>query len=398
MNPFCSINQTAIWAQLHQHQRSTRFLHMRDLFEQDPDRFDKMHEKLNGLLLDYSKNRITEDTLTLLIELANVADLGGWIEKMRCGEKINISENRPVLHTALRLEANTEVYVDGHNVVPDIHAELEKAFSFAESVRNGDYKGVTGETITDIVNIGIGGSHLGPEMVTLALRPFNQSGLNIHYVSNVDGANLMQVLKTINPARTVFIIASKSFTTPETLLNAQGARQWFLQQGFTQQDIARHFIAISSATDKAQQFGIDGKNIFAMFDWVGGRYSVWSTIGLSVMCAIGKKNFQDFLAGGRAMDEHFYHAPLRHNIPVLISLIGLWYHTFYQTTSHAIIPYDHGLRRLAAHLQQLDMESNGKQVGRYGEHLDFDTGPVIWGEEGVNCQHAFFSYYIRVHG
>lgn len=390
MNPFCSINQTAIWAQLHQHQRSTRFLHMRDLFEQDPDRFDKMHEKLNGLLLDYSKNRITEDTLTLLIELANVADLGGWIEKMRCGEKINISENRPVLHTALRLEANAEVYVDGHNVVPDIHAELEKAFSFAESVRNGDYKGVTGETITDIVNIGIGGSHLGPEMVTLALRPFHQSGLNIHYVSNVDGANLMQVLKTINPARTVFIIASKSFTTPETLLNAQGARQWFLQQGFTQQDIARHFIAISSATDKAQQFGIDGKNIFAMFDWVGGRYSVWSTIGLSVMCAIGKKNFQDFLAGGRAMDEHFYHAPLRHNIPVLISLIGLWYHTFYQTTSHAIIPYDHGLRRLAAHLQQLDMESNGKQVGRYGEHLDFDTGPVIWGEEGVNCQHAFF--------
>jgi glucose-6-phosphate isomerase len=390
MNPFCSINHTAIWAQLHQHQRSTRFLHMRDLFEQDPDRFNKMHEQLNGLILDYSKNRITEDTLKLLIELANVADLRGWIEKMRHGEKINISENRAVLHTALRLPANAQVYVDGYNVVPDIHAELERAYSFAESIRTGEYKGVTGETITDIVNIGIGGSHLGPEMVTLALRPFHQQGLNIHYVSNVDGANLTQVLHTINPCRSVFIIASKSFTTPETLLNAQTARKWFLKQGLADKDIARHFIAISSAVEKAKEFGIASKNIFVMFDWVGGRYSVWSAIGLSVMCAIGKKNFQDFLAGGRAMDEHFYKAPLRHNIPVLLSLIGLWYHTFYQTTSHAIIPYDHGLRRLAAHLQQLDMESNGKQVGRYGEHLDFDTGPVIWGEEGINCQHAFF--------
>lgn len=390
MNPSCSINQTAIWAQLHQHQRSTRFLHMRELFEQDPDRFEKMHEQLNGLMLDYSKNRITEDTLNLLIELATIADVRGWADKMRRGEKINISENRAVLHTALRLPAEVAVYVDNHNVVPDIHAELERAFTFAESVRNGVYTGVTGETITDIVNIGIGGSHLGPEMVTLALRPFQQPNLNVHYVANVDGANLMEVLNTIKPSRSLFIIASKSFTTPETLLNAQTARRWFLQQGMTEKDIARHFIAISSAVSKAQDFGIDAQNIFAMFDWVGGRFSVWSTIGLSVMCAIGKKNFQDFLAGGRAMDEHFFTAPLRHNIPVLLSLIGLWYHTFYNTTSHAIIPYDHGLRRLAAHLQQLDMESNGKQVGRYGEHLDFDTGPVIWGEEGVNCQHAFF--------
>ncbi|MBI0130291.1 MULTISPECIES: glucose-6-phosphate isomerase [Snodgrassella] len=390
INPSCPINQTAIWAQLHQHQRSTRFLHMRDLFRQQPDRFAQMHEQLNGLLLDYSKNRITEDTLALLIELANIADVRGWTDKMRRGDKINVSENRAVLHTALRLPPHAELYVDDHNIVPDIHRELERAYHFAESVRNGEYTGAGNERIMDIINIGIGGSHLGPEMVTLALRPFQQTGLNIHYVANVDGANLIQVLNKVNPATTIFIIASKSFTTPETLLNAQTARNWFLQQGMSEADISRHFIAITSAVHKAQTFGITSDHTFSMFDWVGGRYSVWSTIGLSVICAIGKENFQDFLAGGRAMDEHFFHAPLRHNIPVLLGLIGLWYHTFYTTTSHAIIPYDHGLRRLAAHLQQLDMESNGKQVSRYGERLDFDTGPIIWGEEGVNCQHAFF--------
>ena len=389
MNRQCPINQTAIWAQLHQHQRSTRFLHMRALFEQDTQRFARMHEKLNGLLLDYSKNRITEDTLSLLIELAQAADLHSWMDKMRRGDKINVSEDRAVLHTALRLPEGAEVYVDGHNVVPDIHRELNRALAFAESLHNGIHRGAHGERITDVVNIGIGGSHLGPQMVTLALRPFHQN-INIHYVANVDGASLMRVLDHINPATTVFIVASKSFTTPETILNAQTARRWFLQKGFTEADIAQHFVAISSNVDKAQAFGIAPENVFAMFNWVGGRYSVWSTIGLSVMCAIGTQHFRDFLAGGHAMDEHFFHAPLRHNMPVLMGLIGLWYNTFYATTSQAIIPYDHGLRRLPAHLQQLDMESNGKQTGRYGEHLDFDTGPVIWGEEGVNCQHAFF--------
>lgn len=389
-NPINPINQTAIWAQLHQHQRCTRFMHMRDLFQQEPERFEHMHEQLNGLLLDYSKNRITEHTLALLIELAETADLSSWMTKMQTGEKINVSENRAVLHTALRNPADTQLYVDGRNIIPDIQYELKHALDFAEAVRTGEYTGVTGNRITDIVNIGIGGSNLGPQMVTLALAHFCKSDLNIHYAANVDSINLMQILQKINPASTIFIIASKSFTTPETLLNAETARQWFLQQGFIEADIARHFVAISSATDKAKTFGIASENIFSMFDWVGGRYSVWSTIGLSVMCAIGRQNFLDFLAGGRAMDEHFFTAPLRHNIPVLLGLIGLWYNTFYATTSHAIIPYDHGLRRLAAHLQQLDMESNGKQVGRYGEHLDFDTGPIIWGEEGVNCQHAFF--------
>ena len=389
-NPINPINQTAIWAQLHQHQRCTRFMHMRDLFQQEPERFEHMHEQLNGLLLDYSKNRITEHTLALLIELAETADLSSWMTKMQTGEKINVSENRAVLHTALRNPADTQLYVDGRNIIPDIQCELKHALDFAEAVRTGEYTGVTGNRITDIVNIGIGGSNLGPQMVTLALAHFCKSDLNIHYAANVDSINLMQILQKINPASTIFIIASKSFTTPETLLNAETARQWFLQQGFIEADIARHFVAISSATDKAKTFGIASENIFSMFDWVGGRYSVWSTIGLSVMCAIGRQNFLDFLAGGRAMDEHFFTAPLRHNIPVLLGLIGLWYNTFYATTSHAIIPYDHGLRRLAAHLQQLDMESNGKQVGRYGEHLDFDTGPIIWGEEGVNCQHAFF--------
>ncbi|MDF7676996.1 glucose-6-phosphate isomerase [Neisseriaceae bacterium ESL0693] len=384
------INQTAIWAQLHQHQRCTRFLHMRDLFAQEPDRFECMHEKLNGLLLDYSKNRITEHTLSLLIKLAETAELSDWIHKMRDGEKINVSEKRAVLHTALRQPATAKIYVDGHNIIPDVQRELIHALDFAESIRSGQHRGSRGDRITNIVNIGIGGSHLGPQMVTLALKPFHDPNIHIHYVANVDSNNLHEVLAQINPAHTLFIIASKSFTTPETLLNAKTARQWFLQQGFDEHDIAHHFVAISSATKKAMDFGIAKENIFAMFDWVGGRYSVWSAIGLSVMCAIGRQHFLDFLEGGHAMDQHFFEAPFRHNIPVLLGLIGLWYSTFYATTSHAIIPYDYGLRRLPAHLQQLDMESNGKQAGRYGEHLDFDTGPVIWGEEGVNCQHAFF--------
>lgn len=385
----CPINQTAIWAQLHQHQRSTRFLHMRDLFQQDPLRFGHMHESLHGLMLDYSKNRITEKTLQLLVTLAETADLPAWMVRMRQGEHINISENRAVLHTALRLPENITLFVDNHNVVADIQRELSHALHFAEAVRNGNHCGAHGERITDVVNIGIGGSDLGPQMVTLALTPYQQH-IKVHYVANVDGANLAQVLDGLNAGSTLFIVASKSFTTPETLCNAQAARQWFLSQGFQTRDLAKHFVAISSNPDKACAFGIAPDNIFAMFDWVGGRFSVWSTIGLSVMCAIGAQHFRDFLAGGHAMDTHFFHAPLRHNIPTLLGLIGLWYNTFYEATSHAVIPYDHGLRCLPAHLQQLDMESNGKQTGRYGEHLDFDTGPVIWGEEGVNCQHAFF--------
>ena len=389
MNKTHPINHTAIWAQLHQHQRSTRFLHMRDLFAQNPARFEQMHVQLHGLLLDYSKNRITEDTLQLLVQLAEAADLRGWMDKMRRGDAINISENRAVLHTALRLPESAGVYVNGHNVVPDIQRERARALAFAEAVNNGSHLGAHGDTITDVVNIGIGGSDLGPQMATLALKPYRQR-VNVHFVANVDGANLVQTLEQLNPARTVFIVASKSFATPETLLNARAARAWFLQQGLTEADIGRHFVAVSSQVAAATEFGIAPENVFAMFDWVGGRYSVWSAIGLPLMCAVGAAHFNDFLAGAHAMDTHFFNAPLRHNMPVLLGLIGLWYNTFYEAASHAVIPYDHGLRRLPAHLQQLDMESNGKQTGRLGEHLDFDTGAVIWGEEGVNCQHAFF--------
>lgn len=383
------INHSAVWAQLHQHQRSTRFLHMRDLFAQDPQRFARMHLRLGGLLLDYSKNRITEDTLQLLVQLAETAELPAWMDKMRRGDKINISENRAVLHTALRLPPDAAVFVDGHNVVPDIHRELQRALDFADALNSGAHTGAGGKTITDVVNIGIGGSDLGPQMAVRALVPYRQR-LRLHFVANVDGANLAQVLAPLDAGRTLFIVASKSFGTPETLLNAQAAQQWFLQQGLTREDIARHFVAVSSNVAAAAAFGIAPERVFAMFDWVGGRYSVWSAIGLPLMCAVGAAHFRDFLAGGHAMDRHFFSAPLRHNMPVLLGLIGLWYNTFYQAASHAVIPYDHGLRRLPAHLQQLDMESNGKQTGRWGERLDFDTGAVIWGEEGVNSQHAFF--------
>ncbi len=384
-----AINHTPIWAQLHQHQRATRHIHMRDLFAQEPDRFERMHLSLHGMLLDYSKNRITDDTLDLLVQLAQTAQLPEWMVRMRCGEKINFSEHRSVLHTALRLPETASVQVDGVNVVPQAQAQLQRALAFAEAVRSGAHLGCTGARITDVVNIGIGGSDLGPQMATLALKPYHAS-VRLHFVANVDGANLTQVLADLDACTTVFIVASKSFTTPETLLNAQAARSWFLQQGRTQADIRQHFVAVSSNVQAACDFGMLPENVFALFDWVGGRYSVWSTIGLPLMCAIGRAHFLDFLAGARAMDAHFFSAPLRQNMPVLLALIGLWYNTFYAAHSHAVIPYDFGLRRLPAYLQQLDMESNGKQTGRLGEHLDFDTGPIIWGEEGVNCQHAFF--------
>ena len=383
-----TINHTAIWAQLHQHQRATRHMHMKDLFAADADRFAKMHIQLNGLMLDYSKNRITDETLTLLIELANKADLGGWTKKMCCGEAINSSENRAVLHTALRQPPNACIMVDGNNIIPKLHFELKKAFAFSEKIYQQQHTGFTGKAITDVVNLGIGGSDLGPQMLTQALTPYHGK-TRIHFVSNVDGWDLTEAVSELNPETTLFIIASKSFTTPETLLNAQAARNWFLQQG-TEADIARHFVAVSSNIEAAKVFGITAENIFTLFDWVGGRYSSWSTVGLALMCAIGEEHFRQFLAGGRAMDEHFINTPFAHNIPVILALIGIWYNTFYAAHSYAIIPYAHGLRRLPAHIQQLDMESNGKQTGRLGERLDFDTGPIIWGEEGVNCQHAFF--------
>ncbi|UTH73922.1 glucose-6-phosphate isomerase [Chromobacterium sp. IIBBL 290-4] len=383
------INSTPIWAKLHQHQRATCHMHMRDLFDTDPHRFQRFSLELDGLLLDYSKNRITERTLELLFDLADAADLKGWMQKMRSGERINVSENRSVLHTGLRLPVDAALSVDGRDVVADVHAVLQRLKVFTDKVRDGQWQGFAGAPIRDVVNLGIGGSDLGPLVVKEALSAYAHPDLNVHFVSNVDGQHLARTLERLDPATTLFIIASKSFTTPETLLNAQAARVWFLREA-SEVDIARHFVAVSTNEAAVKAFGIDPEHMFGFWDWVGGRYSVWSAIGLPVMLSIGFDNFRAFLDGGHAMDRHFFDSPFASNMPVLMALIGIWYNTFYQAHTHAIMPYDHGLRRLPAHIQQLDMESNGKRVGRNGEALDFDTGPVIWGEEGANSQHAFF--------
>ncbi|MGL6069685.1 glucose-6-phosphate isomerase, partial [Craterilacuibacter sp.] len=377
---FNDINASQVWAKLHQHQRATRYVTMRELFDADAGRFQRFSLKHDGLLLDYSKNRITERTLALLLELAEVADLKGWMERMRSGERINVSENRAVLHTALRLPKDAVLEVDGQNVVADVHGELARIRDFAGRVRAGDWRGHDGRRVTDVVNLGIGGSDLGPLLAVEALAPYAQGGPAIHYVSNVDPANLARTLDKLDPATTLFIIASKSFTTPETLLNAQAARRWFVGQ-VSEEAISKHFVAVSTNEAAVAGFGIDAANRFGFWEWVGGRYSVWSTVGLSVMLAVGAEHFDEFLAGAHAMDQHFFSAPFDANMPVLLALIGIWYNTFYGAHTHAIMPYDHGLRRLPAHIQQLDMESNGKRVGRSGGRLDFDTGPVIWGEE-----------------
>lgn len=383
------INASSAWAKLHQHQRATRHMHMRQLFEADPHRFERFTVELDGLLLDYSKNRITDRTLELLVELAHKADLADWMDRMQHGERINVSENRAVLHTALRLPRGASLSFEGHDVVPQVHRVLDRMRAFSDTVRAGLWLGHGGRPVTDVVNLGIGGSDLGPLLVTEALAPYAGDRIRVHFVSNVDGGHLTGTLAGLDPETTLFIVASKSFTTPETLLNARAARRWLVGQ-LGEAAVARHFVAVSSNTEAVRGFGIDPDNMFEFWDWVGGRFSVWSAIGLPVMLAIGADRFAEFLAGGHAMDRHFFSAPFERNIPVLLALIGIWYNTFYRAHTHAIMPYDHGLRRLPAHIQQMDMESNGKRVGRYGEWLDFDTGPVIWGEEGVNSQHAFF--------
>jgi len=383
------INATSAWAKLHQHQRATRHMHMRQLFESDERRFERFSVELEGLLLDYSKNRITERTLELLVDLARTADLSGWIARMRAGERINVSEDRAVLHTALRLPAGAHLSFDGRDVVPDVHDVLGRMRRFSQRVRSGDWLGYSGQPISDVVNLGVGGSDLGPLVVTEALAPYSSDRLNLHFVSNVDGQHIARTLQRLNPQTTLFIVASKSFSTPETLLNAQAARRWLVEHG-GESAVSQHFVAVSSNESAVRAFGIDPAHMFELWDWVGGRFSVWSAIGLPVMLSVGFEHFSEFLAGGHAMDQHFFDAPLERNIPVLLGMIGIWYNTFYRAHTHAIMPYDHGLRRLPAHIQQMDMESNGKRVGRYGERLDFDTGPVIWGEEGVNSQHAFF--------
>ena len=363
---------------------------MRDLFNANPKRFDTFSLTHEDLLLDYSKHRITSETLTLLFQMAREANIENWRDRMFSGEKINITENRAVLHTALRNRSNTPVYVDGKDVMPEVNAVLAQMRSFTEKVRSGQWTGYTGKAITDIVNIGIGGSDLGPVMVCDALKPYASPDLNVHFVSNIDGAHLMRALEKCNPETTLFIVASKTFTTQETMTNATSARTWFLDAAKDNAYVAKHFVALSTNAKAVEAFGIDTNNMFAFWDWVGGRYSLWSAIGLSIALYVGMDHFEDLLAGGHAMDNHFKTAPLEQNMPVIMAMIGVWYNNFFHVDTHAILPYDQGLARFAAYLQQADMESNGKFVCRDGTDVKYKTGPVIWGEAGTNGQHAFY--------
>jgi len=385
-----TLTQSKAWLALRAHHKKIAPLHMRDLFAADPRRFVKYSISLGDLLLDYSKNRITEQTLPLLLDLAVQADAKGQIERMFSGEKINTTEHRAVLHSALRNRSNRPILVDGTDVMPDVNAVLAHMREFSEVVRSGAWRGFTGKSITDIVNIGIGGSDLGPAMVCQALKPYAQAGLNTHFVSNVDGTQLAETLKGLSAETTLFIIASKTFTTQETLTNAHSARRWFLDAAQDQRYIARHFVAVSTDAEKVAGFGIDTKNMFEFWDWVGGRYSLWSAIGLPIALYIGMDNFEALLDGAYEMDEHFRNTPFEKNLPVILGLLGIWYCDFFDAQTQVILPYDQYLQRFPAYLQQADMESSGKSVTHNGSKVDYATGPVIWGEPGTNGQHAFY--------
>lgn len=384
------LTQSAIWQKLSKHQQEIAPLHMRDLFREDPQRFEKFSLRFNDILLDFSKNRITEETLALLLQLAREREVEKWRDRMFSGEKINFTEKRAVLHTALRNRSNQPVLVDGKDVMPEVNRVLSQMRDFSERVRNGTWRGYTGKPITDIVNIGIGGSDLGPFMACTALRPFAKPDLNAHFVSNVDGAHLSLTLEKCNPETTLFIVASKTFTTQETLTNARSARHWFLSAARDEAHVAKHFVAISTNAAEVAKFGIDTANMFEFWDWVGGRYSLWSAIGLSIALYIGMDNFEAMLQGGHEMDIHFRTAPLEKNMPVIMALIGIWYNNFFGAQTHAILPYDQTMSRFSAYFQQGDMESNGKFVDRDGNRTDYSTGPIIWGEPGTNGQHAFY--------
>jgi glucose-6-phosphate isomerase len=382
--------QTKSWRLLSEHYQGLKSVHMRDLFREDPGRFGNFSIPFNDILVDYSKNRVTEETLRLLIDLAEEAGLRDGIEKMFTGDKINETENRAVLHVALRNRANTPVYVDGEDVMPQVNAVLARMKAFSEKVISGEWRGYTGRKISDIVNIGIGGSDLGPVMVTECLRPYAKEGMAAHFVSNVDGTHIAETLKKLHPETSLFMIASKTFTTQETMTNAFTARNWFLNHAKDTGHVAKHFVAISTNTEQVQAFGIDRENMFVFWDWVGGRYSLWSAIGLSIACTIGFENFEDLLQGGHEMDGHFRTAPLRRNIPVILALIGIWYNNFFGSETEVILPYDQYMHRFPAYFQQGNMESNGKSVDRSGKRVTYQTGPIIWGEPGTNGQHAFY--------
>jgi glucose-6-phosphate isomerase len=378
------------WQALSEHFQEIFPLQMRDMFAEDPKRFDKFSLKFNDFLLDYSKQRISEKTMTLLINLARQSDIEAWREKMFSGEKINFTENRAALHTALRNRSNKAVLVDGKDVMPEVNRVLAQIRTFSDSVRNGKWLGYSGKRITDIVNIGIGGSDLGPAMVCTALKACAKQDLNVHFVSNIDGTHLAQALEVCDPETTLFIVASKTFTTQETMTNARSARSWFLKSAKDQAHIAKHFVALSTNAMAVQEFGIDPSNMFEFWDWVGGRYSLWSAIGLSIALYVGMDNFEALLEGAHEMDNHFRTAPLEKNMPVILAMLGIWYNNFFEAETQAILPYDQGLSRFPAYLQQGDMESNGKFISRNGERITYTTGPIIWGEAGTNGQHAFY--------
>ena len=385
-----TLSSSPAWKALEQHYREIRGLHMRDLFAQDAGRFERFSLRFGDILFDYSKNRITDATMPLLFDLARQANLGGRIEAMFSGQKINVTENRAVLHVALRNRSNRPIIVDGVDVMPEVNRVLGKMRRFSDSVRSGGWKGYTGKPIRDIVNIGIGGSDLGPKMVTLALAHYVRPDLNFHFVSNVDGTDLAETLKRIDPETTLFLIASKTFTTQETMMNARSARRWFLEAARDESAVAKHFAALSTNTAKVTEFGIDPENMFEFWDWVGGRYSLWSAIGLSIALAIGMDGFEALLTGAHRVDEYFRTAPFEQNIPVIMGLLGIWYNNFFGAQTHAILPYDQYLSRFSAYFQQGDMESNGKSVTLDGEWVDYSTGPILWGEPGTNGQHAFY--------
>jgi len=384
------LTHSKAWQSLKAHFDEVRALQMRDMFAADPQRFEKFSVHFNDILLDYSKNRVTEETMRRLFQLAREANVAGWARRMFNGEHINFTEDRAVLHVALRNRSNTPMMVDGEDVMPEVNRVLEKMRRFCIKIHTGIWKGHTGKAITDVVNLGIGGSDLGPFMVTEALKPYARGDIQVHYVSNVDGTHVAEQIKKLDPETTLFIVASKTFTTQETLTNAHTARRWLVENLRDDSAVAKHFVAVSTNAEEVARFGIDTQNMFEFWDWVGGRYSLWSSIGLSIALYLGMDNFEELLAGAHAMDQHFLRAPMEKNLPVIMGLLGIWYSSFFDAETHAILPYDQYLHRFTAYLQQADMESNGKRIDRDGNLVDYQTGPIIWGESGTNGQHAFY--------
>ena len=382
--------QTQAWAKLTDHFKDIHHKHIVDMFNEDPERADNFSIVFNEILIDYSKNRIDVETKKLLLELAEEVDLKGAIDSMFTGEMINLTERRAVLHVALRNRLNAPIYVDNNDVMPDIDKVLEKMKSFSEEVISGNWKGYTGRQITDIVNIGIGGSALGPLMVSKALRPFKIPHINVHFVSNVDGSQIAETLTKVNPEQTLFLISSKTFTTQETMTNAHTARDWFLNSALDEEFIKKHFVAISTNKEAVENFGIDPRNMFEFWNWVGGRYSLWSAIGLSIILSIGFENFLELHNGAHEMDLHFQNTEFENNIPVILALLGIWYNNFFDADTYAILPYSQDMQYLPTYLQQGDMESNGKSVDRSENIVSYQTGPIIWGEPGTDGQHAFY--------